>query len=209
MRIYEWFKNLFVKNTAELAPIKVEPPMPQEVKREVEVRLSWEKSKPEAKQWTKALWQAVADAHDVLSKAQDWERIYPHFKISEKKLQIKIMAELLVAVAYYESGWNPKSQAVDVGTKADKNSWSIGLYQVSVCDQKNLKLPMAYTFEALIMAEPNIQLMMAILKRQVEKYGKIILDNNSRGKYWAVILDGNKYQKISQIIDRMNAALKA
>ena len=37
------------------------------------------------------------------------------------------------------------------------------------------------------------------MARQIDKAGLVVLPNASRYRYWAILLDGNKYQKIDQV----------
>jgi hypothetical protein len=62
----------------------------------------------------------------------------------------------------------------DVGT-SDKNTWSIGLMQMSVCDQANYGIRLGYTYDGLIQPIPNLQLAVLILAKQVAKYGKLMI----------------------------------
>lgn len=140
----------------------------------------------------------------VLSAAKDLPRICPKFSTLSPLDQRLVLNEFIVAIAFYESSWNEKSSAVDVGTVENKGSWSIGLMQVSVIDYQN---KFGYTYEQLLTAIPNLHLALEILSIQVSKYGILILDNSSKGRYFAVILDNNKYQKVEQIIARVRKAV--
>lgn len=160
--------------------------------------LSWNKP-----QWDTFLLMQVGLAYESLVVAKDWDRIVPGFYLKNRHAQTHILAELIVAMAYYESAWNERSQSVDVGTEKDKNTWSVGLLQVSVCDQKNMNLPTQFTFDELCQMTANIALGLHILCRQVAKTGLIILPNKHPQRYWAVLLDGNKYSRVDQIIARV------
>jgi len=167
--------------------------------------LSWEKGHPERASWTKVLTDEIAfgGAIDVFAQAEDVEFFVPNFRVLTKREKIKAIAELFVATAYYESAWNPRSQSVDVGTASNKDTWSVGLFQMSVVDQKNYGLSFGFSFDDLITAAPNIKLALSVMKQQIMRKGKIVVD---KGPYWAVLYRG-KYSKVDEIKARVAKAL--
>ena len=162
--------------------------------------LSWE-SKAGREAWSDKWTSLIEGSLGSYTAAGDITRICPKFKSLTADQKVKAIGEFWVSVAYYESGFNPSSQAVDVGSKENRDSWSVGLYQLSVRDSANKKGP-NYSFEQLNTALPNIHLANVIMTTQIKNCGKLILENSSKCRYWAVILDGNKYSKASQIIAR-------
>lgn len=141
----------------------------------------------------------IYDSHIV--KIKDGAKIHPQWASLTKDQQISVLAAFWVQVAKHESGWNPKSASVDVGTKGKRDTWSIGLFQISVVDQSWAKPrdKAKYTYEELLTPIPNIDLTIAIFKRQIDKEGLVFLKNSSKYRYWAVILEGGKYSKIAAI----------
>jgi len=160
--------------------------------------LSWKK--PE---WSAHLLGHVKGMKQLWDSATDIEEFIPGYKSMSAERQIKGIGELLVALAYYESGFNPKSNSVDVGKPGAKDTYSVGLYQVSVVDQSWAGGGYKYSFEELSTPLPNIDLAMALMKRQLLKTQTIALQNSSKYRYWAVLLHGNKYSKIPQIKARI------
>ncbi len=75
---------------------------------------------------------------------------------------------------YFESGYNPLSESVYVGTPNDKQTWSVGLLQLSGVDKSNLGLPVGFHYEGLKNPENNIIQGIAIMVNQINKRGKII-----------------------------------
>lgn len=136
-------------------------------------------------------------------RAKDMARIHPKFKSMTRPERINVVCDLIRWLAYYESGWDPKSTSVDVGSKEDKDTWSIGLLQISVCDQKNMGLYTNYSFDDLLKPEPNLHLGLTILTRQIRRTGLVILPNKHQDRYWAVLLDGNKYSRVNEILARV------
>lgn len=162
--------------------------------------LSWETpTKPERFAWSNEILSHLEKNFDTFSLNTDFTRVCPKFGTLTKTQKIKALGEFWVAVAYKESSWNPASSSVDVGTKGDKGSWSVGLYQVSANDGGNIY---KYTYEELKDPVKNIKVSMEILRRQLKNTGKYILPNNHKSKYWAVILDGNKYNQLPWITSR-------
>lgn len=168
-----------------------------------EVALSWEVKDPSRKSWSKKIISLLDEGFETFDKVQDMNQFCPKYASLSKTQKLKTWGELWVAVAYFESGYKPTSASVDVGTKTNKDTWSVGLYQMSVVDQKNYKLNFGYTYDDLLKPEPNITLALAILKRQIEKRGLIVVPSNP---YWAVIYNG-KYPKITEIKARIKPQL--
>lgn len=167
------------------------------------VALSWEKTKPTRKEWSQYIYGLMSS--DYFAKfiaAKDWPRFCTKYDSLSLEQRATLFSEFFSATSFYESSWNEASQSVDVGTTTNKDSWSIGLMQISVRDYQN---KFKYTFEQLITAKPNLHLAAEILAIQIQKTGLVILPNTSKNRYWAVLLEGNKYQKISQITEKTNA----
>jgi uncharacterized protein (TIGR02594 family) len=169
--------------------------------------LSWE-TQPGRSAWSAEVVSLGSKNLATYELAKDLREFFPSWNKLSDKEKIRAVSELWVALAYYESSWNPKSASVDVGTKENKNSWSVGLYQMSQIDQKNLAIDFGYSYEDLLTAIPNIRLAHAVMIRQIKKYGFIALKNGDKGRYWAVLLHGNKYSKIAEIKNRIKAAAK-
>ncbi len=161
-----------------------------------EYALAWD-SKISGKD-SQFLKDSVQDRIDTFSSASDAELIHPQFKSFSKYDKVRLLSHFFVAVAKFESGYNPKSYSVDVGTKNDKGSWSVGLYQLSANDSSAKML--GATFETLQLPQVNISVALIQMDKQIKNTGLIFLPNNSKYRYWAVLLKGNKYSKIDQII---------
>ena len=167
--------------------------------------LSWENTTephPERKAWSLALSTMLDGTIQTYLSAKDIELFCPKIKSLDKQKQIKAIAEMWVAIGYYESGYDPNSQSVDVGSKDDKDSWSIGLMQMSVTDQESYGIEMGLDFKKLLMPENNIKLALAIMKQQIQKYGVIAIPLGGKGLYWATIHPGGSYDETQNIIKR-------
>lgn len=181
-------------------PIKEGEWIPDEIKNppkpELKITLSWEKDKPERAEWTKYVVDTVRVNLSLLNKAKDMDRFCPKYKTLDEDHKTWAWAELISAMALYESSWNPKSASVDVGKPDQKDTWSVGLLQMSVIDQKSYNIDLGYKYADLLTPKPNLHLGLSIMIRQVDRKNMIAL---SSGVYWAVIKEGGKYSKIPQI----------
>lgn len=169
------------------------------------IALYWENTtspKPERKPWSDALISALDKNFVTLDKATDTKRFCPKYSSLSKEKKLKALGELFVAMAYFESGYNPESSSVDVGKKDDLNSYSVGLYQMSGNDSA-AKLFKA-DYKALKNPITNINVAVEQMRKQIVNTGLFILPNTSKYRYWAVLLDNNKYSKVTQIIERVN-----
>lgn len=163
------------------------------------IALYWEKTTEihsERKPWSDFLIKKLSDNLTVLDNAKDMYLFCSKYKDLDKPTKLKAWGELFVALAYYESGFKPTAQSVDVGTKENRDTWSIGLFQMSVVDIKNYKIQnMKYDFNDLLKAEPNIDLAVAIMTKQIDAKKEIVVRS---GPYWATLYNG-KYPKINEI----------
>ena len=156
---------------------------------------------PERKSWTVAVYDNLDKYFAVYDSAKDTIRFCPKYKSLTANQKKKVIGEFLVALSFYESSFNPKSESVDVGTKNDKGSWSVGLYQMSGNDGAAKALKVDY--EGLKDPVKNINVAMYQFNTQIKNTGLFILPNTSKYRYWAVALDGNKYSQVSGILSRI------
>lgn len=164
--------------------------------------LTWESSKsPERKLWSNELYKLIAAKWDLLKNAKDLDYFCSKADKLTKDQKINLWANIIATMTKYESGYNPKSYSVDVGTKNNKDTWSVGLLQLSVVDQKSYKFNFGYQFADLQDPIKNLKLGISIMARQVGKYGKVLIAKGESGLYWAVIHPGGKYDQSQAIRD--------
>jgi hypothetical protein len=158
-----------------------------------EVSLSWEKDHSERKEWSKELLSQIENNKTLFLEAKDFSAICPKISLPEDKKKLAL-AEFFVAVVLHESGFKPESSSVDVGKKEDLESYSVGLFQMSGNDSSAKKFNAKYSD----LKNPiiNIKVAMEQFRKQISKEGLFLLPNKSPMRYWAVILVGNKYNKI-------------
>lgn len=172
----------------------------------VRIHLYWEDSTephPERIPWTDRMMGHVEKNFDLFDNAKDIRRICPRYNHLNYTERLKAIGEFLAWLSYYESAWRPATAVVDVGKPDKPDTWSVGLFQVSVVDQSWAGGGYSYTFEQLKSPLPNIDLAMALMVRQLRRNGLFILPNSHKDRYWAIILEGNKYQKIDEILGRV------
>lgn len=175
--------------------VAVEPP---------QIALYWENTTephPERASWSKVVIAGFNADLEMYGNASDITEICPKFKSLSNNDRLKALGEFMVALFYYESGFNPRSESVDVGKPNDKGSWSVGLGQMSANDSSAKEVGVSY--EELKDPHLNILVVMIQLKKQIEKRNKFLLDNTDSMRYWAIILKGNKYNKIPDVKARV------
>lgn len=183
--IISWIKNLFSKPVAQVA---------------VTTKYEWKE------EWTEWLNKTLAPNLEYFCffhSAQDIKKLHPNFELLSYVQKRDLFVAFIKELCLYESGWNPKSESVDVGVKTDKNTWSVGLMQISVIDQSNLGIRLGYTYEDLKDPIKNLHLGLMILLNQIKKRGKIFIPKGEKGNpgvYWAVIHPGGKYDKTEAIL---------
>jgi len=167
--------------------------------------LQWETNHPERAAWTKSL-QSLLTAHlESFDKAKDIGVFCPKYGKLNAADRVHVLAVLIEWLAYYESGWNQAASSVDVGEPGNKDTYSAGLLQMSVVDQKNYGLKTNYNYAQLLTAAPNLDLGITIMAKQIDKRGVILIPKGSPGVYWATLCPNGKYDKTSQIAAKVKA----
>ena len=97
--------------------------------------LSWNDPKhPERDDWSIQLLKSITPRISYLEKG-DPDGFISGYKTLDQESRAKFWAELLIAVAKFESAWNQR----DYYRESD-GQWSIGLFQLSIGDQNNYTL---------------------------------------------------------------------
>jgi len=178
-------------------PVTSPPIEPKPI--ETRISLSWDDGTRNS--WSDAIVSITKKDLSTYLSAKDSATFCPKFNQLTDDQKVKAIGEFWVAVAYYESGWNPKSESVDVGTQGNKESWSVGLFQMSGKDSSAKNF--GYGYEKLKEPIPNIEVALFQMKKQILKSGVWFLPVSAPNRYWAVILVGGKYQKIEKIKARV------
>lgn len=183
------------------------------------VYLAWD-VKPEGKQWSAVLlksidtnWQELKKAGDIADFCANWETL------SEAKKK-EVFAELMIAIAYYESGWSPVSRMKETTMGIDPITklpvYSEGLFQLSYQDEQWIKCGFDWEKDKTLSPEDpkktilnpalNIDCAVRIMARQIKNKGEVLLFS---GVYWAVIKQMGRYQKIDGIKNRVKLNVSA
>lgn len=184
------------------APAKIETPTnivdavkaPQE---KVYSVLSWEVPSGERAAWSKTLIDAIEENFTDLNAAKDVSKFCPNYVMLDKNKKINAWGEFFVAIALYESGFNPKTDYFEKTMGYN----SSGLFQLSYEDESWIKC--GFDRKAKNIHDPHVNTRCAvkIMARQVRLKQKVFVD---KGVYWAVIKPNGKFQKIKQITDRVS-----
>lgn len=164
---------------------------PQEIKR---LPLSFEAKVKGSAVWSDAL-RALLRASSIpdiaLSDADDW---CPRYSLLNREYRIEFWAHFWAIVMKYECDYDPRCFSVDVGNKNDRNTWSVGLLQLSVCDQPNYGFKLGYTFEDLQDPIKNMILGVKIAEKLIRDDRMIgaKVDGHWRGltRYWGTLREG-------------------
>lgn len=166
------------------APARAEP---------APLALSWDDD-PARKPWSQALVAAVREHKDELDRGNPDAFIPGYAKLSPDA-QVKFWAELVIAMAKYESNWNPHAHFKE---PPPLNVVSLGLLQLSYEDGAQYHLePLDREHRALEDAQVNLRCGVTILAHLVARDGVVAAGSGdkSRGaaRYWAVLRAGRSH----------------
>lgn len=166
--------------------------------------------------WNNETWDAKLDGLVTVNlpafmpAKEDMKRFCPNFDTLDQDGQVHAIGTMLVALAKSESDWNPMSSSVDVGNKGDEDTYSVGLFSMSVVDQQYDNFNMGFTYKDLLDGVNNIQLAVYEAAYRVQEKGGVITsgcDNKSaRGMatYWSTMRSNEcgtvKYHDLAAII---------
>lgn len=191
--ICQWIRDLNNYNEIVTIPEKESSPY---------LPLSWEIGHRERKAWSDYLINQIANFHfESFDKAKDAVKLYDRYESLKKWQKINLWAEFICSLCYYECSWDPLQNSVDVGEKGDIDTYSVGLMQLSVVDQKNYKISLGYKFKDLQDPIKNLNLGLKIMTQIIETKGIVMVPKGSN-PYWGT-LSGGKYDKSSEILARV------
>lgn len=196
-------------------PVVVTPP-PTYTPAPNRMVLSWENTTephPERRPWSDTLVKTIGERFDFGRMPDDIETFCPKFDLLSAENKIRAVAELIIAVTYYESGYSPTSrmQETTMGTDpvTGKPVFSEGLLQLSYQDiqwapwcefdwAKDKLLSPTDPNKTILDPHRNLRCGVRIMANQAHARGFTTTKN-----YWAVLKSGGKYQKISEIATRV------
>lgn len=216
-------KNLFIlifslAITMALCSCKQSESIAQPSVKKTEGLLSWDDGE-KRNEWSQHLLKVIDEQWGYYEQAQDINIFCPKIDRLNVDTQKLVVAELIVWMSFYESTWNPtaryheKTMGIDPVTKHPVHSE--GLMQMSYQDTQWAKycefdwsidknLSATDPNKTIFDPKKNLSCAVKVLARQIDRTGKIVL---SRGVYWAVIKDGGRYSKISNIKKRIETAV--
>lgn len=160
--------------------------------------LAWDGKHPDSAKWSKLLRELILKSKlpDVALNAVDAEVFFKGYTHLSREAKAEYWAKLFAIITKYECSYNPSEYSVDVGSKDKPETWSVGLFQLSVVDQKNYHFNLGYDFKALQNGEKNITLAVLIAEKLVSQDGMISahIGGAWRGlpRYWGTLRDGKE-----------------
>jgi Transglycosylase SLT domain len=170
------------------------PPPPPEPKRE-SIALSWDNA-PERVAWSHALIDAIRSRKSDLDAGHPDDFIPGYAQLSSED-QVKFWAEFVIAIAQYESTWNPHAHFKE---PPPLKVTSIGLLQIAYEDDKEYHFdpPLDREAKSLEDAATNLRCGVTILAKLVSHDGAVVggKGDHSRGaaRFWAVLRDGKSHK---------------
>lgn len=180
-------------------------------------KLSWENKKQQRAEWTTITLNAVQKNFSKLDAVQDMALFCPNYEKLQTEQKKTAWGELVAALAYYESGWNPNAQLTEIGLGADTVTGlavvSEGLLQLSYGDTRwakwcefNWEADKANTDNPTILKpKNNLECGVGILANQIAKHGRITL---AHGAYWSVLKLTHKNKRIDGIARMVKTQLE-
>ena len=158
------------------------------------IALSWDDD-PSRKVWSEALLAAIREHKADLERGNPDAFVAGYSTLSPDD-QAKYWAELVIAMAKYESNWNPHARLKE---PPPLNVTSLGLLQLSYEDAKQYELgPLDRNTHSLEDPAVNLRCGVAILAHLLARDHTVAAGRGdaSRGgaRYWAVLREGRKHR---------------
>jgi hypothetical protein len=180
---------------APQAPLPAPPPPPPPPPKPEPVALSWDTS-PDRAAWSAALVDAIRSRKADLD-AGNPDAFIPGYAALAPEGQVKFWAEFVVAIAKYESTWNPHAHFKE---PPPLKVTSVGLLQIAYEDQKEYHFDPPVDAKSNSLEDPatNLRCGVAILAQRVAHDGAVVggKGDHSRGaaRFWAVLRDGKSHK---------------
>ena len=177
------------------APAPAPAPPPPPAPKPEPITLSWDNS-PERVAWSQALIDAIRSRKSDLDSGNPDDFIPGYVQLSPDG-QVKFWAEFVIAIAKYESTWNPHAHFKE---PPPLKVTSVGLLQIAYEDDKQYHFnpPIDRASKSLEDAATNLRCGVAILAQLVSHDGAVVggKGDHSRGaaRFWAVLRDGKSHK---------------
>lgn len=180
--------------------------------------LAWETQVPNSQYWTGITMAAVQKYWQTLDSAQDMDMFCPQYSKLDMDTRQWAWGELFAGIAYYESGWNPKSQYTERQLGIDQITGrplvSEGLLQLSYTDKRwatwcefdweRDKNEQTYNL-TILNPKNNLECGIGIMANQIRKNKNITMEKKV---YWSTLkLDGQR-TKIKEIAKMVQSRIK-
>lgn len=171
------------------------PPPTSPVPKPKSIALSWDDS-PQRIEWSRALVDAIRSRKADLDDGHPDDFIPGYAQLSAQD-QVKFWAEFVIAIAKYESTWNPHARVME---PPPLNVESVGLLQIAYEDDRQYHFdpPPDREKKSLEDAATNLRCGVAILAQLVSHDGAVVggKGDHSRGaaRFWAVLRDGKSHK---------------
>ncbi|MGE5085219.1 MAG: murein L,D-transpeptidase catalytic domain family protein [Bacillota bacterium] len=174
--------------------------------------LAWDSGNAARATWSQYLQNIVLnDWSSLLKGANDMASFCPKYSSLNNNQRANVWAQLFVAMARFESGYNPlaRMQETTMGTDpvTKKPVYSEGLLQLSYQDvkwapyckmdwSKDKNLSPTSPLKTILDPYINLHCGVGIMADQVKRKGLIAIGT---GAYWAVLKTNSKYNKLASI----------
>lgn len=182
-------------------------------------RLVWESNRaPFRAEWSKIALRSIIQNFQDLDLVKDADRFCPNYYRAGRHQRINFWGQLIAAISFYESAWNPttrfEEKTLGIDPVTGTTVFSEGLLQLSYQDQRwapwcEFDWPrdqnLSPTDPRKTIFDPGINLRcgIGIMARQIRRLNLIVLRT---GVYWAVIREEGRYQRIPQIAQMVQRA---
>jgi len=159
------------------------------------ITLSWDNS-PERAEWSRALIDAIRSRKSDLDAGHPDDFIPGYAQLSPEA-QVKFWAEFVIAIAKYESTWNPRAHFKEPPPLKVE---SVGLLQIAYEDGKEYRFDPPLDRAAKSLEDPatNLRCGVTILAQLVSHDGAVVggKGDHSRGaaRFWAVLREGKSHR---------------
>lgn len=174
--------------------------------------LAWEQpNKPGRQKWSEHTFQNIYRNFDKLDKAIDIQYFCPEYNKLNRDQRVNAWGQLIAAIAWYESGWNPRARAVQASFGYDRITGETvvaeGLFQLGYMDSLwrdycdfdwngDRALNEDDLNRTMINPRSQIRCTVGILADQIARHGRIVIPS---GAYWSVLMEGHRNQRIDGI----------
>jgi len=184
------------------------------------VGLSWDN--PERVAWSNFLMAKISNEQvfSGLDEAKDAVKFCSNYKTLPRSEQERMWAEVIIAVAKFESAWNPTTTYIETQMGIDPITKiriaSEGLLQLSYQDSRHWSFCNEFDYKAdrqlpekspkrtILNPYKNLNCGVSIMAELARKRKAVLLDD--RPHYWSVLMSGKKHHQ-AEIIARVKSKM--